>query len=141
MSIAYQSNAVPSGGLLIEVYRFDTPPGSNPAKLGDYNLESLSPTVESIEVNRPNIYGGETSAADGSGWAISEGPTKGSAVIQLASTASPTLAVGDYFAASIRVDKNGQAISERFVITSVGHSVAMTDYRKQSVNVRVDKHA
>jgi len=128
---AYVSNSVPFGGITVEIFRGQ----ANPASIGEYIVESLTPTQSVIEGIRPASDGGDN------GWWLVTGMTTGECVIQLATDATPTLLPGDYFSASIRRDENGAVIAERFVIGRVGHSVATTDYRKQSCDVRVDKFA
>lgn len=144
---AYVSNQVPYGGLFIQIFRLSDPTDINSgvalasgntlpaAEANKYRLESLTPTINVVEGNRPDIDGGDN------GWWLVTGSISGSGVIQLPLDASPTLLPGDYFTAAIRRDAAGAAITERFVIGQVGATVATTDYRKQNVNVRVDKFA
>lgn len=131
MSDAYNTNSVPHGGLLADIYRGQ----AAPVLLGTYKVESLAPTVNGVIVDRPEIDGGDN------GWVAVEGSVTGSAVIQLATNATPTLAIGDFFTAAVRRDTSGNSINEVFVITQVGHAFEMNNYRKQSVNVRVNKQA
>lgn len=126
---AYVSNAVPFGGLFIDIYR------DGGLLIQQARLESLTPTQNVVEGNRPDIDQGDN------GWWLVNGSRTGSGVIQLATDATPTLQPGDYFDASIRRDAGGAGISERFVIGQVGDTIAANDYRKQNVNVRVDKFA
>jgi hypothetical protein len=128
---AYIANGVPYGGLLVEIFRNQ----DNPQSLGTYKCESFTPTENGIVLDRPDIDGGDN------GFAVTKGAITGSALIQLATDATPTLEIGDYFSVSVKRDINGNGVNQRAVITSVGHAAEMQSYRKQSCNVRVDKFA
>ena len=129
---AYVSKTVPFGGLFIEIFRLADPADNNSGiSIGSYLLESITHTISATLNKRPGTDGGKN------GWWLITGDVEGAAVIQRAAAATPTLANGDYFSASIRVDANGAGVAERFVIHGVGHSVD-SSYRKQNVSVIVD---
>jgi len=125
MSAAYTSNAVPFGGMTAEIFRAAV-------SLGTYNVESLALSIEVVEGKRPDVYGGDN------GWWIVKGTTTGTAVIQCATTATPTLEPGDYFTVDFPVNSAGAATSYKVVIKSISDTRAAGEYRKQSCNVQVD---
>lgn len=144
---AYVSNAVPFGGLFVQIFRLSDPADPNSgvalasgsstpaAQANKYRVESLSPSQNMVGGDRPDIDSGDN------GWWMVKGNTTGNATIQLPTASSPTLETGDYFEAAIRRDSSGNAVTERWVIGQVGTTVSTTDYRKQNVDVKVDKFA
>jgi hypothetical protein len=130
MSIQYNSNNVPQGGLFAEFFRGQ----GAPASLGTYLIESITPTVSVTLNKRPGVDGGEN------GWWMVDGDIEGSITVQRATDVTPTLQNGDFFTAAIRVNAAGEAISERFVLHGMSQEKAMGAYSKQSGSVIVDQH-
>lgn len=128
-SNAYTSNAVPHGGIFVEVYR----DRNNPVLLGNYLVESISVTQTAVLIERKDFDGGDN------GWAIVNGTIEGSITIQLATNVTPSLQNGDFFSASIRRDINGNAVAERFVIHGMARPMGTTEYAKQTGSVKVDQ--
>lgn len=136
---AYNSKTVPKGTSgqgssgFITIYRPTSgeDPGGGSTTLGTYLLESLTPKYGATLNKRPDGDGGPNGF-----WIVSDN-VEGQAIFQMSSAASPTLANGDYFNASVRVDSGGTPVSERFVIYDVGQNLD-AGYRKQAVSVIVD---
>lgn len=127
---AYVSNAIPFGGITVEVFRNQ----ANPASLGNYLVESISVAQGSIVGKRPGVDGGPN------GFWIVNGDREGSITLQLAIDTTPSLENGDFFSASIRRDAAGAAVSERFVLHNLTRPVGMQEYGKQTGSVIVDQH-
>jgi hypothetical protein len=133
----YVSKQVPFGGVTVEIFRLADPnDNATGASLGNYKVESISPSRSSTLGKRPDVDGGKN------GWWIVNGDVEGSAVIQRAVATTPSLLNGDYFSASVRVDNSlapngGVPIAERFVIHSPSEETGAS-YRKISCSVIVD---
>ncbi len=139
MSIAYNSNNIPKGGLSVVFYRpiSGDAPGAAGADtlLGTYLVESLTPTESATVNKRPNTDGGEN------GWWIVAGDVEGAIKVQLATTATPWLTNGDYFeTATLFINSAGAGVNRRFVVHGMAPEVSSA-YRSQSGNVIVDQHA
>lgn len=128
---AYNSGAVPNGGLIVTVKRGQ----SAPVTLGSYKVESCNPVQGSTLNKRPDIDQGPN------GWWLVNGEREGSATLQLATDDAPTLENGDFFDAAIRRDAAGDPVTERFVLHQMGIVVGAGEYRKQSGSVIVDAAA
>jgi hypothetical protein len=125
----FNSNAVPHGGLYVNVYRDQT----NPVLLGVYLMEMSTPTENGVVGDRPDTDGGDN------GWWLVNGKAEGPATFQIAAGATPTLKNGDMFATSkFSTAANGTGEKRYFAIISPAHDVGM-QYRKQSCTVRQDK--
>jgi hypothetical protein len=134
-NLKYNSGAVPFSTFFVDIFRL-ADPGDNAtgAKLGQYLVESMTPTDSSIVQKRPNIDGGKN------GWQIVEGDCEGSITIQRNVQATPSLKNGDYFDAALRVGSDGAPVTERFVLHQPAHSFD-AGYRKQSMSFVVDDRA
>jgi hypothetical protein len=132
----YNSGRVPHGGFFVDIYRpADAEnPNAGGTKLGRYLVEVGNPSASSTVTKRPGTDGGK------GGWFIVEGDTEGPATIQRNIATTPTVANGDYFDASFRIDAAGAVVPERFVIHTPDHERG-PGYRKQSVTVIVDDYA
>lgn len=131
MTTAYNSNAVPFGGIFANFYRNE----DTPALLGSYLVETISPADAAVGGTRPAVDGGDN------GWWLVPGITEGPATIQLATTATPTLKNGDFCKLSaISVDATGTPEQRYFVVMNPSPAIATTEYRKQSVTLREDKY-
>ncbi len=138
MSISYNSNAIPKGGLSVTFKRplnGDAPADATASVLGTYLVESLTPTESATVNKRPNTDGGEN------GWWIVAGDVEGAIKVQLATTATPWLTNGDYFeTSSLFIGADGNGVNRRFVVHGMAPDVSAA-YRSQSGNVIVDQHA
>lgn len=136
---AYNSGGVPYGGLTVTCKRptvdSNGVPTGGSSTLGTYLVESCGPTTAAVLNKRPGVDGGKN------GWWMVDGDTEGAVEIQLATTETPHLQNGDYFDADIRVDANGDPVTERFVMHDMSPAIATTQYRKQSGQVIVDAAA
>lgn len=132
---AYVSGSVPFGGLTVNIYRLSDPDSnSSGVLLGAYKVESATPNITATLNKRPDIDGGKN------GWWLINGDTEGSAVIQRATAATPSILTGDYFEAGIRRDASGNAVTERFVIYNPSEPQDAS-YRKVSCSIIVDTEA
>lgn len=143
MSTVYNSNAVPKGGIRVQVYRAADPeapsavgdPATNAALLGTYIVETITPTKGVTLSKRPSEDGGRN------GWWMVEGDVEGSIKVQLSITATPTLQSGDYFEdSSIFRNSAGVAVNYRFVVSGMAIDVG-SSYRSQSGSFIVDQPA
>lgn len=131
----YVSAGVQFGGVTVEIFRLADPTSnSSGASLGTYKVESLGAAPSAVVGKRPDIDGGQN------GWWIVDGDIEGSAVIQRAAAATPSLENGDYFEAALRVSSAGTGVTERFVIHNPMET-ADAQYRKVSCSVIVDQSA
>lgn len=128
---AYNSNSVEHGGFYAKFYRSRT----SPALLGEYIVETADITDEVIEIDRPDVDGGDN------GFVWVNGKTEGPATVQLASSSTPTIKNGDYFKYSkFSKDAAGAGETRYFVAKGVSHPRSTGDYRKQTLTLREDKH-
>jgi hypothetical protein len=132
MSEAYVSNAVPYGGIFVDIYRDKNTPV---LVISQVLLESLNVTHNAVIGKRPGVDGGDN------GWWSVNGTREGSLTAQVATDATPTIHNGDFFSASLRRDTNGNAVNERFVINSPNINRGINDYFKITGNVMVDQFA
>jgi len=132
---AYVSGSVPFAAFTANIYRLTDPDDNNSGVLlGAYKVESATPNITATLNKRPDIDGGKN------GWWLINGDTEGSAVIQRANAATPSILTGDYFEAGIRRDASGNAVTERFVIYNPSEPQDAS-YRKVSCSIIVDDQA
>lgn len=136
----YNSNQIPFGGLNVTVYSNSVAAatGVNTGTLvGVYACTDANPTPEAVIIDRTNISGGD------GGWVMVNGKIQGSATIQLATNATPSLQNGWYFDAAFFVSNATPPadITKRWVISNPGPVIAANGARQQTCTIICDQFA
>lgn len=131
--VYYSTAGMPRGSRSVTFYRLNNPPnGSGTALAGTYLLENVDVRRPSTVVERRGV---NNEPQDSS--AVDDFVTL-SGTAQLSTATTPTLRLGDYFAAVFDINTDGTGNTEWFFITEVANPESQGEAKKQTFTALKD---
>lgn len=123
----FNDNAVPFGSRVETVCRGGT---SNFTEVGEYIFESISLTLPSKVIERPDQIG------EPNGWVATKGFGHGTAVLQIATESTNYPRRGDWFADTFNIEVDEPDIGSTWVIVDMTAPFEQNGYHKCNVTLR-----